>query len=139
MNLSKLSIFQPIPKSGVTVVGDRLPPLSLCYVEYEASWLFSTFDCTTVYVRQKEDPWNSIIAGAATGNFLQMRYGFHPAILSTFFGGVLLAIIEWAGSMLNKFTSAQQQMPVLIKEAPQSTPNMSPGFDLPNRASQPQM
>ncbi|EXB39827.1 hypothetical protein L484_001678 [Morus notabilis] len=29
-----------------------------------------------VYVRQKEDPWNLIIAGAATGGFLQMRPGF---------------------------------------------------------------
>ncbi|EXB51990.1 hypothetical protein L484_019767 [Morus notabilis] len=28
-----------------------------------------------VYVRQKEDPWNSIFAGAATGGFL-MRLGF---------------------------------------------------------------
>lgn len=35
--------------------------------------LFSAFDCTMVYVRQKEDPWNSIFAGAATGGFLQMR------------------------------------------------------------------
>ncbi|EXB38647.1 hypothetical protein L484_014463 [Morus notabilis] len=31
---------------------------------------------TMVYARQKEDPWNSIIAGAATGGFLQMRPGF---------------------------------------------------------------
>ncbi|MBA0784008.1 hypothetical protein Gotri_001634 [Gossypium trilobum] len=44
--------------------------------------LFSTFDCTMVYVRQKEDPWNSIIAGAATGGFLSMRQG-----LGVFGGG----------------------------------------------------
>jgi import inner membrane translocase subunit TIM17 len=29
--------------------------------------LFSTFDCTLVAVRKKEDPWNSIAAGAMTG------------------------------------------------------------------------
>ena len=29
--------------------------------------LFSTFDCTLVAVRHKEDPWNSIAAGALTG------------------------------------------------------------------------
>ncbi|MCE7766849.1 hypothetical protein GQL56_29940, partial [Pseudomonas putida] len=35
--------------------------------------LCSVFDCTMVYVRQKEDPWNSIFAGAATGGFLPVR------------------------------------------------------------------
>ncbi|KAL4572269.1 hypothetical protein LXL04_019039 [Taraxacum kok-saghyz] len=99
--------------------------------------LFSTFDCTMVYARQKEDPWNSIIAGAATGGFLQMRQGLGPATRSAVFGGVLLALIEGAGIMLNKFLSAQQPMPVMIEEAPQSAPNMPPGFQLPNRASQP--
>ena len=29
--------------------------------------LFSTFDCTLVALRKKEDPWNSIAAGALTG------------------------------------------------------------------------
>ncbi|KAL7588681.1 mitochondrial import inner membrane translocase subunit TIM17-2 [Lactuca sativa] len=101
--------------------------------------LFSTFDCTMVYVRQKEDPWNSIIAGAATGGFLQMRQGFRPAARSALFGGVLLAMIEGAGIMLNKFMSAQQQMPVMIEEAPQSAPNMTPGFNLPNQDSQPEI
>lgn len=32
--------------------------------------LFLVFHYSMVYVRQKEDPWNSIIAGAATGGFL---------------------------------------------------------------------
>ena len=35
--------------------------------------LFSTIDCTLVYVRKKEDPWNSIISGAATGGILAAR------------------------------------------------------------------
>nr|XP_053635140.1 LOW QUALITY PROTEIN: mitochondrial import inner membrane translocase subunit Tim17-A-like [Cherax quadricarinatus] len=29
--------------------------------------LFSTIDCSLVYMRKKEDPWNSIYLGAATG------------------------------------------------------------------------
>lgn len=91
--------------------------------------LFSAFDCTMVYARQKEDPWNSIIAGAATGGFLQMRQGLGPATRSAVFGGVLLALIEGAGIMLNKFLSAQPP-PVIIEEAPQ------PGFQLPNRGPQ---
>lgn len=98
--------------------------------------LFSTFDCTMVYVRQKEDPWNSIIAGAATGGFLQMRQGLGPATRSAVFGGVLLALIEGAGIMLNKFLSAQQPPPIMIEEAPQPPPNMPLGFQLPNQSSQ---
>ncbi|KAJ0089427.1 hypothetical protein Patl1_12955 [Pistacia atlantica] len=97
--------------------------------------LFSTFDCTMVYVRQKEDPWNSIIAGAATGGFLSMRQGFGAASRSAVFGGVLLALIEGAGIMLNKVLSAPQNIPVMEE----SVPNMAgvPGYpvgQLPGQA-----
>ncbi|GMH03343.1 hypothetical protein Nepgr_005182 [Nepenthes gracilis] len=84
--------------------------------------LFSTFDCTMVYVRQKEDPWNSIIAGAATGGFLQMRQGLPAASRSALFGGVLLALIEGAGIMLNKVLSQPQNMPIIIEDP--SMPNI---------------
>ncbi|CAN1170049.1 Mitochondrial import inner membrane translocase subunit TIM17-2 [Linum perenne] len=89
--------------------------------------LFSAFDCTMVYVRQKEDPWNSIFAGAATGGFLAMRQGFGASARSAAFGGVLLALIEGAGIMLNKVMSAPQNMPVMIDEP---APSMAggPGF-----------
>jgi import inner membrane translocase subunit TIM17 len=80
--------------------------------------LFSTFDCTMVYVRQKEDPWNSIVAGAATGGFLAMRQGFAASARSAAFGGVLLALIEGAGIALNKFLSAQQPMPIMMEDMP---------------------
>ncbi|KAL1540246.1 mitochondrial import inner membrane translocase subunit TIM17-2-like [Salvia divinorum] len=80
--------------------------------------LFSTFDCTMVYMRQKEDPWNSIIAGAATGGFLQMRQGMGAASRSALFGGVLLALIEGAGIMLNKVMSSQQNFPPMEDPVP---------------------
>ncbi|XP_043720404.1 mitochondrial import inner membrane translocase subunit TIM17-2-like [Telopea speciosissima] len=97
--------------------------------------LFSAFDCTMVYMRQKEDPWNSIIAGAATGGFLQMRQGLGAASRSAVFGGVLLALIEGAGIMLNRVLSAPQNFPPM--EEP--IPNMAgaPGFPMgqfPNTA-----
>lgn len=38
--------------------------------------LFSTIDCSLVYMRKKEDPWNSIISGAATGGILAARSEF---------------------------------------------------------------
>ncbi|CAK8535041.1 unnamed protein product [Lathyrus sativus] len=87
--------------------------------------LFSSFDCTMVYVRQKEDPWNSIVAGAATGGFLAMRQGVAASARSAAFGGVLLALIEGAGIALNKFLSAQQPMPIMMDEMPPQTPENS--------------
>ncbi|KAG2718333.1 hypothetical protein I3843_03G209000 [Carya illinoinensis] len=89
--------------------------------------LFSAFDCTMVYVRQKEDPWNSIVAGAATGGFLSMRQGLPASARSAAFGGVLLALIEGAGIMLNRIFSAQQQMPMVIEEPPPNMPAL-PAF-----------
>ncbi|KAE8658087.1 Mitochondrial import inner membrane translocase subunit Tim17-A [Hibiscus syriacus] len=96
--------------------------------------LFSTFDCTMVYLRQKEDPWNSIIAGAATGGFLSMRQGPVAASRSAIFGGVLLALIEGAGIMLNKVLS-QPQMPIMIDEPAPSVGGMPryPMGQLPNQ------
>ncbi|XP_071730465.1 mitochondrial import inner membrane translocase subunit TIM17-2 [Rutidosis leptorrhynchoides] len=98
--------------------------------------LFSTFDCTMVYVRQKEDPWNSIIAGAATGGFLSMRQGLGAASRSAVFGGVLLAMIEGAGIMLNKIMSAPQNFPPMEEAMPSNmggVPPISMGH-LPNQA-----
>nr|GEX16989.1 hypothetical protein [Tanacetum cinerariifolium] len=70
----------------------------------------------------KEDPWNSIIAGAGAGGFLSMRQGLGPSSRSAMFGGVLLAMIEGAGIMLNKLMSAPPNLPP-IEEAPA---NMAP-------------
>ncbi|KAH7651478.1 Mitochondrial inner membrane translocase complex subunit Tim17 protein [Dioscorea alata] len=105
--------------------------------------LFSAFDCSMVYVRQKEDPWNSIIAGAATGGFLQMRQGLGPASRSALFGGVLLALIEGAGIMLNRVLSVPQNLPPMEDPAsvgfpgayvPQGMPS-PPTVDEPSTAS----
>lgn len=96
--------------------------------------LFSTFDCTMVYVRAKEDPWNSIIAGAATGGFLSMRQGLGPASRSALFGGVLLALIEGFGIMINKMLTVPQNLPPPMEEP--LPPNMAgfPMGQLPGQA-----
>ncbi|XP_010267135.1 PREDICTED: mitochondrial import inner membrane translocase subunit TIM17-2-like [Nelumbo nucifera] len=98
--------------------------------------LFSVFDCSMVYIRQKEDPWNSIFAGAATGGFLQMRQGLGAASRSALFGGVLLALIEGAGIMLNKVLSVPQNFPPMMEEP---LPNMAggPGFPMGQLPSAP--
>jgi len=68
--------------------------------------LFSTFDCALVYARAKEDPWNSIAAGAATGGLLAVRQGLPASGRSALVGGALLALIEGAGIMLNRIGMA---------------------------------
>jgi len=47
----------------------------LCLTGNFAVWggLFSAIDCSLVYVRKKEDPWNSITSGALTGAILSVR------------------------------------------------------------------
>lgn len=62
--------------------------------------VFSSIDCTLVYLRHKEDPWNSIISGAATGGILAARNGVPAMAGSALIGGVLLALIEGMCSSL---------------------------------------
>lgn len=83
--------------------------------------LFSTFDCTLVALRKKEDPWNSIAAGALTGGFLQLRTGLRSAAKSAAFGGVLLGMIEGVGILLTRVT-APPPAPVPMVEMPGPAP-----------------
>ena len=63
--------------------------------------LFSSFDCTLTAVRRKEDPWNSIMSGAATGGVLAIRAGPKAAAKNALIGGVLLALIEGLGIVIS--------------------------------------
>ncbi|EIE27129.1 Tim17-domain-containing protein, partial [Coccomyxa subellipsoidea C-169] len=95
--------------------------------------LFSTFDCTLVALRHKEDPWNSIAAGALTGGFLQLRTGTPPLHLnfeSAAFGGVLLAMIEGLGILLTRAT-APPPAPPMMEMAPGGAPLPQPGQLIP--------
>ncbi|KAL5713343.1 hypothetical protein ACHQM5_015428 [Ranunculus cassubicifolius] len=94
--------------------------------------LFSTFDCTMVYLRQKEDPWNSITAGAATSAFLSTRQGAKAMMRSGVIGGVLLAMIEGGAILFSKHQDYMQQK--MAMEG-QGIPGM-PGYD-PRFQSQP--
>ena len=76
--------------------------------------LFSAFDCALVAARRKEDPWNPIISGAATGGALQLRYGLPSAARSAAFGGFLLAVIEGISIMLTRLTAPPPPPPVMV-------------------------
>ena len=50
----------------------------------------------------QEDPWNSIISGAATGGILAARAGPRAMAGSAAVGGILLALIEGMGILFTK-------------------------------------
>ena len=51
-------------KERAPVLGGQFAAWGLC---------FSTFDCTFAHLRQKEDPLNSIMSGAAAGAVMAAR------------------------------------------------------------------
>lgn len=65
--------------------------------------LFACCDCTLSAIRQKEDPWNSIISGAATGGILAARAGPKAMASAAVVGGVILALIEGMGIWMNNY------------------------------------
>eukprot|EP01137_Pigoraptor_chileana_P029266 Opistho-2@14273 len=81
--------------------------------------LFSTFDCSLIALREKEDPWNSIMSGALTGGVLAARGGVGASLRSAAVGGVLLAIIEGVGIAVSRWM-AEQTKPVMpeLPDAP---------------------
>ncbi|GMH52465.1 hypothetical protein TrLO_g7804 [Triparma laevis f. longispina] len=66
---------------------------------------FASFDCTLTAIRKKEDPWNAILSGFATGGVLAARAGPRAAGQSAVIGGVLLALIEGLGIMITKYSA----------------------------------
>ncbi|THD27535.1 Mitochondrial import inner membrane translocase [Fasciola hepatica] len=83
--------------------------------------MFTAVDCTLVFARQKEDPWNSITSGAITGAVLAVRHGPAAMVGQAIVGGVILAIIEGLGIMMNRFA------PMLMQPPPDSQSD-APGF-----------
>jgi len=56
--------------------------------------LYSICDCSLAAYRGKEDPWNAIGSGAATGGILAIRGGYKLAAKNAAMGGIILAVIE---------------------------------------------
>ncbi|KAI8819822.1 Tim17/Tim22/Tim23/Pmp24 family-domain-containing protein [Fimicolochytrium jonesii] len=69
------------------------------------SGLFNAGDCTIAHVRGKEDAWNPILAGTATGAILAARSGPKVMAISAVFGGAILAAMEGVGAMINRMNS----------------------------------
>lgn len=99
--------------------------------------LFACCDCSLTAIRQKEDPWNSIISGAATGGVLAARAGPRVMGQSALVGGVLLALIEGMGIMFTKMTSPP--VPEFADPAAMdvTAPPTSGGLGLPSQTAPP--
>ncbi|KAM3384418.1 hypothetical protein ACQJBY_008830 [Aegilops geniculata] len=95
--------------------------------------VFSITSCAAVLVRQKEDPWNSVVAGAATHGFLHLRMGLGVAGRRAVYGGCLLALIEGGALMVNRLFDAKKNPPP--RPRPAHDPNLAtaatPGPPLP--------
>ena len=88
--------------------------------------MFSTFECTLIAVRRKEDPWNAITSGALTGAVLAARGGPASAIMGGVMGGVILALIEGLQITLTKAQSKQFK-PVLPEMVDPNVPQGTQG------------
>mmetsp|Transcript_8181 Transcript_8181/g.16517 ORF Transcript_8181/g.16517 Transcript_8181/m.16517 type:complete len:225 (+) Transcript_8181:176-850(+) len=91
-------------RGGLSAVKARAPVLGGNFAVWGGC--FACFDCTLTAVRKKEDPWNAILSGFATGGVLAARAGPKAATQSAVVGGVLLALIEGLGIMITKYTAA---------------------------------
>lgn len=94
---------------AVDAVKVRAPALGGSFAVWGG--LFSSFDCTLQAIRRKEDPWNSIAAGALSGGVLSSRSGFRAAGKSALAGGILLALIEGVGIVLTRQMTTPQITP----------------------------
>ena len=93
--------------------------------------LFSAIDCSMVYLRQKEDPWNSIASGALTGAILAVRNGVPAMAGSAVIGGTLLALIEGIGILITRTTADQFKMAnhnIIPPPDPAPTPKFEEGL-----------
>lgn len=121
---------------GISAVKARSPILGGQFAVWGG--LFACCDCSLTALRQKEDPWNSIISGAATGGILAARAGPKVMGQSALMGGVLLALIEGMGIMINKgFSRSDNEMGAPMMEDITAPPTAS-GLSLPSNTAPPQ-
>ena len=64
---------------------------------------FAFYECSILFVRKQASPWNSVVAGAATGATLVSRNGIKAMIPAAVVGGVLLGIIEGVSHWFSGF------------------------------------
>jgi import inner membrane translocase subunit TIM17 len=86
------------------------------------SGLFNACECVLNEYRPRDDIWNVVIAGAATGSILAARSGPRAMMISGAVGGIILAAMEGAGNLMNRLMSGKNYDPVPHKLPEPSTP-----------------
>eukprot|EP00752_Nemacystus_decipiens_P002574 g2412.t1 len=97
-------------RGALNAVMYRAPVLGGNFAVWGA--LFSICDCSLVAVRHKEDAWNPILSGAATGGILALRAGPRTAAKNAVVGGALLAVIEGVGILLSRYMAQVEPPPM---------------------------
>nr|CAH0101647.1 unnamed protein product [Daphnia galeata] len=111
--------FQRRAFGSIIAIKERAPIIGGNFAVWGG--MFSTIDCTLVYFRQKEDPWNSIISGFATGGILAARNGAGAMVGSAVVGGLILALIEGMGILFTRMTADQFRPMAPPTEEPMSS------------------
>lgn len=90
--------------------------------------MFSSFDCAVKGIRQKEDPWNAIIAGFMTGGGLAIRSGPKTAIGSGIMCGILLGVFEGVGVLMQRMMAEgnKQVAPIIPDTLSGTAPAQGP-------------
>lgn len=97
--------------------------------------VFACCDCSLTSIRQKEDPWNSILSGAATGGILAARAGPRAMATGALVGGVLLALIEGMGIMIGNMMAPPSPEDLLAQQAMDPTAPPTQGGLFPSMGS----
>jgi import inner membrane translocase subunit TIM17 len=93
-------------KGGLLLLRSRAPILGGSFAMWAC--IFSVSSCFMVYLRQREDPINSVIAGFSTGFVLAIRGGLRNAFRSALIGGLFLGIIEGIMVILQQYQKRTQ-------------------------------
>ncbi|OII71412.1 mitochondrial import inner membrane translocase subunit TIM17 [Cryptosporidium ubiquitum] len=88
--------------SGMLFARRAAPSLGTSFALWGGT--FSCFDCLMAKLRGKEDHWNAIFSGTATGGLLAIRGGLKTSLKSAMVGGILLTIIESVSIGINRKT-----------------------------------
>ncbi len=86
-------------------VGVFVSSVSACRLKYSTYLLFVAVFTIDRPPTTQEDPWNSIMSGAATGGILAARAGPRAMASAAVVGGVILALIEGMGIWMNNYFS----------------------------------
>lgn len=96
----KYSTKAEMLSSGMLFARRAAPSLGTSFAVWGGT--FSCFDCLMAKLRGKEDHWNAIFSGSATGGLLAIRGGLRTSLKSALVGGVLLTIIESVSIGMNR-------------------------------------